>query len=464
MIQARLPLGAGIDLELPDGTEVLGMPGARALADPAAAIREALAAPIGAPSLAAVARSALSARPRARAVVVVSDSTRPVPYSGPGGILWPVVETLLGAGYAPSSILILVATGTHRAMSETEMRSAFDPRAFELGIEVRNHDCRDATKLSFLGKTRRGGEIWVDSDYVEAGLKIATGLVESHFMAGASGGRKSICPGLVGERSTFVFHGARTMMDSRASDLVLEGNPCHEEAIEAARAAGCDFIVNVTLDHEFRVTGVFAGDLEKAHAAAVERLSETVGIPFEGEYDIAVTHAGFVGVNHYQAAKAAVAAAPLLRKGGHIIMAADNTDVDPVGSPRYKAVLALLREIGPDALSRLLLSPDWTFIPEQWQVQMWIRAFSRAPMGNFRYFAPQLDDRDWQCLPGVDGRRYLAPARRVAPELSDIPAFVAASLAEATASLSAERRLRPRIALLRDGPYGIPIRKRSPRL
>lgn len=460
MSEFRIPLGGGIDLSLPAGTETLGMAGAEALAMPARAIREALASPIGSRPLGELAAERRAGKPEARAVVVISDSTRPVPYKGEAGILWPVIEVLLERGFAPGRITVLVATGTHRAVSEAELRALLDPRVFESGIEVRNHDCRDEAGLKRLGTTSRGGEIWVNRLYAEADLKIATGLVESHFMAGASGGRKSICPGLVGERSTFVFHGAKMMADPRARDLLLEGNPCHEEALETARAAGCDFIVNVTLDHSFRPTGVFAGDLEAAHKAAVDRLVGAVGVPFDEEYDIAVTHAGFVGINHYQAAKAATAAARLVREGGHIVMVADNSDVDPVGSLKYKTVLQLLKLNGPAALNRLLLSPEWPFLPDQWQVQMWARAFEKVPMEHFAYFAPQLDDRHWAGLPGIDGRSLLPEDRRAEPRLSDAAEFVSAALKRALASLPPERRARPRICFLRDGPYGIPVRRR----
>src|SRR5690554_6270823 len=168
-----------------------------------------------------------------------------------------------------------------------------DARLFESGISVRNHDCRDREQLRYLGRTSRGSEIYLNRAYLETDLKILTGLVESHFMAGASGGRKSICPGLIGEESTYVFHGAQMLSSNNVGNLILEDNPCHEEVLEVAKMAGADFIINVTLDDEFRLTGVFAGDLEKAHLAAVERLKEYVAIPVQKQYDLVITHAGF---------------------------------------------------------------------------------------------------------------------------------------------------------------------------
>lgn len=163
--------------------------------------------------------------PDATAVIVISDNTRPLRYNGESGILLPVIRTLLAEGVPAGHIMVLVATSTHRGLREQELRAMIDPAIFELGIEVVNHDCRETEMMCHLGRNARGTEIYIDSRYVEADIKILTGLVESHFMAGASGGRKSICPGLVGEAGTNIFHGPQMLEDLLATDLVLEGNP-----------------------------------------------------------------------------------------------------------------------------------------------------------------------------------------------------------------------------------------------
>ena len=465
MRQVRLALGGeDLRLRLPEGTDIHTMASPEPLADAAGEIRRALASPLGSRPLAAIAAAAVARKALpssaggtgATAVVVVSDGTRPVPYRGESGILRPVLETLIDAGFAPAGITVVVATGTHRAMADGEIRAMIDPWVFERGVAVVNHDCRDPANLVRLGATARGGEVFINRRYIEADLRVLTGLVESHFMAGVSGGRKSVCPGLVGERSTHVFHGEPMMAHPRSRDLVLDGNPCHEEALEVARMAGVDFIVNVTLDNSFRVTGVFAGDLELAHAAAAAKVRSYVGLPMDSGYDIVVTHAGFVGVNHYQAAKAAVAALGAVRAGGHLILVADNSDTaEPVGSLAYRSCLQLLCLMGPEAFARLLRSPDWTFLPDQWQVQQWAKVFARVPMRNFVYFAPQLDDRHWAGLPGVDGRCFLAPGRKEG--LADAPEVVERAIASIVEEARAAGRRDLSIAYLADGPYGIPI-------
>ncbi|MDR1178796.1 MAG: nickel-dependent lactate racemase [Spirochaetaceae bacterium] len=460
MIQVPFPLGGGnIELSLPDNTDVLGMTAPEPLSDPGAAIRAALESPIASPPLGVLARKAL-ARPKGErplAVILVSDNTRPVPYSGESGILLPIVKTLLKEGFAADDIAVIAANGTHRPMAEDELKVMLDAEIWKLGVRVLNHNCRDEKALRFLGTTPGGSEVYINSLYLDADLKIATGLVESHFMAGFSGGRKSVCPGIIGEKSTFIFHGAAIMGHPESRDLNLEGNPCHEEALETARMAGVDFIVNVTLDHSFRICGVFAGGLEEAHKAAAEKVKSYVGIPAKGYYDIVVSHGGFVGVNHYQIAKVAVASLGLLKKDGYLIVAGNNTDaVNRLGSPQYRTCLRLLRQIGSEAFVRLIKSPDWVFLPDQWQVQMWAKLFERIPQDHFYYFSPQLDERHWEELPGVNGGLLLPEDRRARPGLEDVPGFVASAINAATASCPDAGRAAPRIAWLSDGPYGIP--------
>lgn len=457
----RFPMVFGyeaIEVDLPDGTECLAMSQPVPIARPREAVAETLAHPIGSPDLATIVRSKMAAAPDPGVAIVISDNTRPVPYSGESGILAPVVDLLVGAGVRPERITIIVATGTHRKLSDRELEDTIDPSVLARPVRIVCHDCRDRASLVPLGTTSRGTRVLINRLYLEADIKILTGLVESHFMAGASGGRKAVCPGLVGEESTYVFHGPEFLSSPSARDLVLEGNPCHEEALEVAKMAGADFIVNVTLNHEFQLTGVFAGDLVAAHEEAVKRLREYVAIPLDREYDIVVTCAGFVGINHYQAAKAGVVAIPALRRGGHLVMAARNVDQDPVGSPLYRTVLHLLTLDGPEAFMRLIRSPEWRFIPEQWQVQMWSKVFERIPMEHFTYCAPHITAKDVAILPGRDGNLLLPTERRYSRRLADAADMVRLAV-DATAEACRAEGARPTIAFLRDGPYGILVRR-----
>ncbi|MEE8564172.1 MAG: lactate racemase domain-containing protein, partial [Atribacterota bacterium] len=245
-----------IEVNLPDNTEILSTEQPKPLDNPAFFIQKALIDSISSPSLDQIIEQKLKKNPQVKVVVVISDNTRPVPYKGKVGILWPIIEKLLAKNISHSRILILVAAGTHRPLSEKELREMLDPRVFDYRIPIKNHNCRDKNNLAYLGKTNRGSSVYINRDYMEADIKILTGLVETHFMTGASGGRKSICPGLIGEESIYIFHGAPMLASQKANDLIINDNPCHQEALEVAKKAGADYILNVTLDQDFKLTGV----------------------------------------------------------------------------------------------------------------------------------------------------------------------------------------------------------------
>ncbi|MHC4915237.1 MAG: lactate racemase domain-containing protein, partial [Planctomycetota bacterium] len=348
-------------------------------------------------------------------------------------------------------IRVLVATGTHRPMTDAELRAMLCEGVFAPGVEVVNHRCEEREELRSLGRTGRGTEVWIDRRYVEADLKILTGFVEPHFMAGASGGGKSICPGLVGEDVMTVFHGAEMMAHERCSSLVIDGNPSQEESRAVAQMAGVDFILNVTLNRDKRVTGVFAGELLAAHDAAIAELMKVAAIHLEREYDLIITHAGFVGINHYQAAKAATEAARALRAGGSIVMAANNTDVDPVGSDCYRTTLRLLRELGAKEFNARMLSPEWEFTFEQWQPQMWARALAKlGSEGSLVYCAPQLANSDFEAegIPGINGCANVS---------GDSPLRIVEAGMQTAIDEFAAANPGARAAVLLDGPYAVPV-------
>jgi len=442
------------EIQLPVEADVLQMTGAIPLADPKTVIEQALENPINCSSLRSIIKKKKESKESPKVVIVISDNTRPVPYKGESGILMPIIRVLLSENIPVEDILILVATGTHRGLTAAELRTMLDSEVFEMGIPIINHDCKDTEHLIHLGVTSRRTQIYIDSYYIDADIKILTGLVESHFMAGASGGRKSVCPGLIGEAGTFIFHGPEMLDHPKATDLVLAGNPCHEEAVEVAKVAGADFIVNVTLDRSFVVSGVFAGELESAHAAAVEQVIKHIGVPFEKSYDVVISHAGFVGINHYQAAKTGTTALKVVKPAGFVILAAENIDsAHPVGALTYRTTLRLLKLLGAEKFMKLIKSPDWVFITEQWQVQMWSKLFTHIPMDNFYYYSPQFTSEHYSVVPGIDGSQFV----------SSISIIQAAQEFYLGALKDVAKRIHKQIddlsvCILLDGPYGIPVK------
>jgi nickel-dependent lactate racemase len=448
-----------ITIEVPLRCEVRSMGAAVALSDPAAAIRESLELPIDCPPLGELARSKLTADPASKAVVVISDNTRPVPYRGEGGILIPLLETLRRAGYSDERITLLIGAGSHREMSPAEIEAMLGIAEADFDVPVVNHDYEKLEELVLVGETRRGSPVRINRLYVEADLKIVTGLVESHFMAGASGGRKGICPAIASKETLRIFHGPEIIESPAAADLVLDGNPCSEEAEQAAELAGCDFSVNVTLDSAKRITGVYSGDIVSAHRAAVAKIREYVVVPLERRYDLVIIPGGFVAVNHYQAAKAAIEASRAVKLGGMIVLVARHTDPDPVGSEDYKRSLAMLKRSGAEGFLKTIKSPDWAFTHDQWETQMWGKVLEAiGAEENLVYCNLEIPEQEYSFLPGTPGLDLLKPEERKSGRAAEELMRLMVERAVRGGIENLRRRLGrdPELLFLPDGPYGVP--------
>ena len=430
-------------VSVPDGTDVLGSGPVEPLVDVGGVVERSLAEPIGTVGLAELASGKTSA------AIVVSDNTRPVPYKGAAGILRPLIKTLQQQGVG--DIRVIVANGTHRSMSDEELRSMLDESAFAPGVRVINHVCTDPAMLECIGSTEITPEVMINRHYLEAELKIATGLVEPHFMAGFSGGRKAICPGIVGQNVLYGFHSVRMLDDQNSASLVLQGNRCHEESLRIARMAGVDFLVNVTVDSSKRPTGVFAGELEAAHQEAVAHCRSFATVQLARRYDVVITHSGHVGMNHYQCAKAVMEATRAVRPGGAIILLANLCDCQAVGSDNYRELTRLLARIGSDQFRDRVFSTDWVFRPDQWQVQMWAKAFADLGDPKRCYLcAPQVAHLDEAELPETN----VAACWPAEPNESQ-PDWAARLVQQSLDSLLAEKP-DASVLVLPAGPYAVP--------
>ena len=263
-------------------------------------------------------------------------------------------------------------------------------------IGLLDHDCENNDLLESIGATKRGTHVYVNRDFYFADLKIATGLVESHFFTGISGGRKTVCPGLVDVKTIQKFHGPYYLEDPNATNLVLEGNPCHEEALEVARTVGVDFVINVNLDKDLRLIGVFAGDMNEANLKAYDFIKGYAEIPLDEEFDIVLTHSGYVGRDHYQTAKAGVGALPVVKEGGIIIIAANNRDfIEPIGSPEYRSLIHLLKLQGPDGYLDLIRTPHWKFTKDQWEPEVWGKVLRKVGEKGVIYCSLEIERKNY---------------------------------------------------------------------
>jgi nickel-dependent lactate racemase len=334
------------------------------LADPHSAIAEALARPIGVPPLADYARGKHSA------CILVCDITRPVPNHL---FLRPMIEQLLAAGIAPDAITVLIATGLHRPNEGAELAKVIgDPWVVDK-VRVVNHFARnDADHIDF-GRTKgRGVPVKLDRRFVEAEIRIATGLVEPHFMAGYSGGRKVVAPGVAHADTIRTFHSAAFMESPAAVSCNLAGNPLHEEQLEIVRMLGDVMALNTVINEQRELVFVSYGDVIASHDAAVRFVQDWIQVPVPRRFKTVVTSAaGFpLDQTYYQTVKGMVTPLDILAPGGTLIVASDCSE--GLGSKEFRASQRRLVEMGTEGFLRSILPKALADIDE-WQTEMQLK-------------------------------------------------------------------------------------------
>jgi nickel-dependent lactate racemase len=410
----------GLEVDLPDDRLVgpLAIRPAPPLGDPEAAIAGALAHPIGSPPLAQIACG------RKNACILVCDITRPVPNRA---ILPLLLRTLEEQGIARRDILLLVATGLHRPNEGAELEEMLGAD-IAAHYRVENHHGKVLAEHDYLGETPNGVPVYLDRRYLRADLKITTGLIEPHLMAGYSGGRKVICPGIAALETVKVWHGPRFLEHPRADCGFVEGNPVHEENTRIALMAGCDFIVNVCLDGQRRITWVGAGDMIRAWEEGVRFVEGVVKVPVREPVDVVVTScAGYpLDTTWYQAVKGLTGALPIVKRGGTIILAASLTD--GLGSPEFQRLMTE----NPDlrVFKDRILGKDY-FVMDQWQLEELAKVVERCRVKVVSHGLPAETLR----------RCFVEPAP---------------SVEQAVAESLAEYGPEARVAVIPKGPYVLP--------
>ncbi|MFC1816235.1 nickel-dependent lactate racemase [Thermodesulfobacteriota bacterium] len=448
---------AFLDIAVPPNCVTLNMKPMPCLAHSKDEILKALNNPIGSPTLPEIIHSKDKPADKLTVCITVSDITRPVPYKGENGILLPLVEIIEGSGVKRSSIVFVIGNGMHRASTLEERIYMYSQEIVD-NYRIVDHNCEDLSSQVLAAHTSRKTEVYLNKVFYESDIKIVTGLVESHFMTGVSGGRKAVCPALVNTKTIQKFHGVEFLEHPKATNLVLEGNPCHEEAVEVAETVGVDFIISTTLDNTLCITGVFGGDLIKAHLAAFEAMKAYVQISIEEPYDVVLTHAGYVGRDHYQSVKSAVGAIPAVKENGFIVMVANNVDQEPIGSREYKTLLHLFKILGPDGYISLLQQPAWVFTKDQWEPEMWGKPIRKVGAEGLIYCAAQISESDYKIIPGMSGYEFIASNTEFSSDKEKVATMFQNAVIYAVTHPKFQGRT-PTMAFIDEGPYAIPMEK-----
>jgi nickel-dependent lactate racemase len=368
-------------VEVPDAAgaaviEPLFVPG---LADEAAAIRSALRDPIGSPAL----RELVPAG--SRAAVVFSDITRPMPNER---VLPVLLEALEAAGAGPDRVVLINGLASHRKQTPAELEGMLGS-AITHRYRVIQHDAWDDANLVPVAPNHAGRTVRINRAYMDADVRILTGFIEPHFFAGFSGGPKAVLPAIADLDSIMDNHNARMIADDRSTWAVTQGNPIWQEMHAVASATQPTFILNVTLNRDKHITGVFAGDLTAAHAAGMAFVRRKAMQPVSQPFDVVITsNSGYpLDLNLYQAVKGMSAAAEIVREGGDIIIAAECWD----GIPSHGQYARLLREADSlEDLYRRIMTPGFRSA-DQWQAQIQAKIQRKAAV---HVYAGGLSDQE----------------------------------------------------------------------
>jgi nickel-dependent lactate racemase len=406
----------GIDVTIPGSVraEVIHCRSAAALPDAPAALAAALDHPIACAPLAVLAAG------KRTAAISVCDITRPAPNRV---TLPPLLARLHAGGIPVDGITILIATGLHRQATDDEIVTILGA---EIAAKYRvvNHDAYAFAQHRSLGTTRRGTPVYIEERFVAADLHITLGFIEQHLMLGFSGGRKLIAPGLAAQETIQVIHSPRFNREPLATEGSITDNPLHHELLEIAAMARHDFILDVTLTQDRQISGVFAGNPVKAHAAGVEFLETTSLASLPEPVDAVITSAaGYpLDLTFYQVVKGITAAEHIVKTGGTILLVAECAE--GIGSPPFAKMLAAF----PENQAYLDSIRDTPVVNDQWQLE-------RLALSGLRH-------RLLFYTPGV------SPS-----QLGSVGSQWIANLDEAIAAALDGLGPNARVALIPEGPY-----------
>jgi nickel-dependent lactate racemase len=281
--------------------------------DAKAEIEKALKEPVGSKRLIEI------VKPESKVAIVVDDATRPAPSHL---MVPPLLDELNSAGVEDENVTVIFGCGTHKAVTHEEAVRLLGENILKR-VKIVSHDCR-APDLVYAGTTsKHGTKVYLNRVFAEADVKILTGDVGFHYYAGYGGGRKSVLPAISGEETIKTNHAM--LLHPNAKTGVLDGNPVHEDMMEAAKMAKVDFILNVVTNSKGEVVRAFAGDLEQAFYEGVKVADEMYRIPVDRRADIVVVSPGGypADVNLFQAYKGVDGALEVVKRGGVIILAAE---------------------------------------------------------------------------------------------------------------------------------------------
>jgi len=254
-------------------------------------------------------------------VIIVDDNTRPTPTKK---ILDPILKTIKKKNISNKNITIIVAVGMHKKLNREELIGILGKEIYD-NYNIENHDALNKKTLIDLGETSFGTPVLINKKVYKADLRILTGLIKPHNIAGYTGGGKSILPGVCGLDTILSNHSFKATSHPHSCLGVIEGNPMREDIEEVLKLIGTSFMINVLLNYKEEVVKVVAGDVIKAHRKGVEfqdKLSK-LDVAKQAEICICGTPAP-IDINFYQMLNSISAPyrikKPIIKSDGTIIV------------------------------------------------------------------------------------------------------------------------------------------------
>ncbi|HKP13450.1 MAG TPA: nickel-dependent lactate racemase [Blastocatellia bacterium] len=302
-------------VEVPDANlSGVYAPRAVKIVDETAVLARGFAEPIGAPRL----RETVGRR--RRVLILVEDGTRGTPIPR---LLPYVLEELHAAGVNDDSVTLLTAQGTHREMTEDELKKKLGE--FYGRFQVHQHRWLDESNLHEFGKTGDGTRVTANRLLRDADFVLGLGSIVPHRIKGFSGGAKIAFPGVAGREMQ-----ERNQWEAaqRLSEMVMgvAENPMRLRIEEAARLVGLRYIVNLVSDGEKKIAGCFTGDPVEAHRAGCKLSRDINAVTLPRRADIVLIDAHPADRDFWQSAKGVYAGTMAVRDGGTLIVVAPNTE------------------------------------------------------------------------------------------------------------------------------------------
>ena len=260
---------------------------------------------------------------------IVNDATRPTPTAKVIDIIYDDIKDC--------NVKFIIATGIHRAPTDEEYVQIFGKYYEKFKDRIYSHNSK-TDEMVYLGKSKNGTEMYVNKLGVDAHKIAIIGSVEPHYFGGYTGGRKAFLPGIASYKTIEQNH--KLALSQKAKSLALEGNPVHEDMIDALGTVKKEvFSIQTVLDKNHKIYAATAGDLFNSFYAAIDKANDVFVVKIKEKADIVVSSVKFpMDIDLYQSQKGIDNGKLALKENGILILA--STCRDGIGHETFFNLLS----------------------------------------------------------------------------------------------------------------------------